>query len=62
VTQHVTFSANITPFSATQIEGHAEVMLAYADYDIFIPSVSHVAEVDEEVLLEIDFVALAVTE
>ncbi|MBT3322946.1 MAG: YceI family protein [Anaerolineae bacterium] len=58
VTQSVTFSATITPISETQIEGHAETMIAYADYDIFIPSVPRVADVDEEVLLEIDFVAL----
>ena len=58
VTQKVTFTANITPISATEIQGHAETMVAYADYAISIPSVPRVAEVDEEVLLEIDFVAL----
>ena len=62
VTQDVIFTASITPVSATQIEGHAETLLAYADYGISIPSVQKVAEVDEEVLLEIDFVALAGTE
>ncbi|MCP4143633.1 MAG: YceI family protein [Chloroflexi bacterium] len=58
VTENITFTANITPISATQIEGHAETMIAYADFDISIPSVPRVASVDEEVLLEIDFVAL----
>jgi polyisoprenoid-binding protein YceI len=58
VTQKVTFTANITPISATEIQGHAETMVAYADYDIFIPSVPRVADVDDEVLLEIDFIAL----
>lgn len=62
VTQQVIFMAKITPISEMQIEGHAETMLAYADYGIKIPSVERVAEVDEEVLLEIDFVALAVSE
>jgi len=62
VTQQVIFTARITPISESQIEGHAETMLAYADYGINIPSVERVAEVDEEVLLEIDFVALAVSE
>jgi polyisoprenoid-binding protein YceI len=59
VTQEVTFNATLTPLSETEIEGHAEVMLTYADYGINIPSVPKVADVDEEVLLEIDFVALA---
>ncbi len=58
VTQQVTFTASVIPISATEIQGHAETMVAYADYDIFIPSVPRVADVDEEVLLEIDFVAL----
>jgi len=58
VTQAVTFTANITPVSEAEIHGHAEIMVAYADYDISIPSVPSVADVDKEVLLEIDFVAL----
>lgn len=62
VTQQVIFTARITPISEMQLEGHAEIMLAYADYGIRIPSVERVAEVDEEVLLEIDFVALSVIE
>jgi len=62
VTQQVIFTAGITPVSEMQLEGHAETMLTYADFGIIIPSVARVAEVDEEVLLEIDFVALAVSE
>lgn len=62
VTQQVIFTARITPISEMQLEGHAEIMLAYADYGIRIPSVERVAEVDEDVLLEIDFVALSVIE
>lgn len=58
VTRMVTFSAQVTLISETQLEGHAETLVAYADYDIFIPSAPRVAEVDEEVLLEIDFIAL----
>ena len=58
VTQKVTFTASITPISSTQIEGHAEAMVAYADYGISIPSVPRVASVDDEVLLEIDFIAI----
>jgi len=62
VTQQVNFRSSITPISDVQIEGHAETMLAYADYGISIPSVERVAEVDEEVLLEIDFIALTASE
>ncbi len=58
VTQKVTFTANITPISETEIQGNAEAMVAYADFGISIPSVPRVADVDKEVLLEIDFVAL----
>jgi hypothetical protein len=34
-------------------------MIARVDYDLQIPEVPRVADVDEEVLLEIDFVAVA---
>jgi len=59
VTQTVTFNTQITPISETEIIGHAETMINRADYGITIPSVPRVADVDEEVLLEFDFVALA---
>lgn len=58
VSREVIFSAVVTPVSDTQLDGHAEAMIAYADYGILIPSAPRVAEVDKEVLLEIDFVAL----
>lgn len=58
-TREVTFSGQVTVVSETQLDGHAETMVAYADYGIFIPNAPRVADVDEEVLLEIDFVALA---
>ncbi len=62
ISHEVTFSAQVTPVSQTELAGHAETMVAYADYDIFIPSAPRVADVDEEVLLEIDFVALLASE
>ena len=58
ISHEVTFSAKVTPVSDTQLDGHAETMIAYVDYDILIPSAPRVAEVDDEILLEIDFVAL----
>ncbi len=62
VTHEVTFTANMTLISETEISGHAEVVVSYEDYGISIPSVPRVADVDEEALLEIDFVALLATE
>ena len=57
VTNQVTFEANVTPVSETRLEGYASTIVAHADYNITIPEVQQVAEVDEEVLLEIEFVA-----
>ena len=59
ITNEVTFEVQVTPGSETRLEGLASTVIRRADYEITIPSVYSVAEVDEEVLLEIDFVALA---
>ncbi|MEI2611682.1 MAG: YceI family protein [Candidatus Promineifilaceae bacterium] len=59
VTQSVTFTATVTVISATQLEGSASTIVNRADFGLEIPSVPNVADVDEEVLLEIDFVAAA---
>jgi polyisoprenoid-binding protein YceI len=57
VTRPVTFEAEVTPISATELRGSAFTTILYKDYGIQIPSVPSVAGVDEEVRLEIDFVA-----
>lgn len=59
VTQSVTFSATVTVVSATQLDGSASTTVNRADFGLEIPSVPNVADVDEEVLLEMDFVAAA---
>lgn len=59
MTQSVTFTATVTVISATQLEGSASTIVNRADFGLEIPSVPNVADVDEEVLLEIDFVAAA---
>lgn len=59
VTQSVTFTATVTIISETQLEGSASTTVNRADFGLEIPSVPNVADVDEEVLLEIDFVAAA---
>jgi polyisoprenoid-binding protein YceI len=58
ITNEVTFDAVVTVVSETRLEGSAEAMVARADYDLQIPEVPRVADVDEDVLIEIDFVAI----
>ena len=59
INHEVTFDVTVTAVSETRLEGHAEAMIARADYDLQIPEVPRVADVDEEILIEIDFVAVA---
>jgi polyisoprenoid-binding protein YceI len=57
VTRKATFDAEVTPISTTELQGSAFTIILYKDYGIQIPSVTSVAGVDEDVRLEIDFVA-----
>jgi polyisoprenoid-binding protein YceI len=57
VTHQVTFDAIVVVNSETTLTGYASTEVARADYDLEIPEVPSVADVDEEVLLEIDFTA-----
>lgn len=58
VTKEVTFDVTATSASNDRLEGTATSMIRYADFNITIPQVRQVASVDEEVRLEIDFVAV----
>ena len=58
ITHPITFDVTVTAVSETRLEGSASAMLARGDYGLQIPEVPRVANVDEEVLLEIDFVAV----
>ena len=58
ITNEVTFDVTVTAVSETRLEGTASAMVARADYNLVIPEVPRVADVDEEVLIEIDFVAV----
>jgi polyisoprenoid-binding protein YceI len=58
ITQSVTFDVTVTAVSETRLEGSGSAVLNRADYDLRIPEVPRVADVDEEVLLEVDFVAI----
>ena len=57
VTQTVTFNATVTLDSETQISGTATANVLYADYGLTIPDVPSVANVTDDVDLEIRFVA-----
>jgi polyisoprenoid-binding protein YceI len=56
----VTFEAQITPVSETQLQGSASAVIRYADFGINIPQVPSVTGVEDEVTLQIDFVAAPV--
>lgn len=57
ITKPITFAVTVTADSETRIEGTATATVQRADYNLEIPSVPSVADVDEAVRLEIDFVA-----
>jgi polyisoprenoid-binding protein YceI len=57
VTKPVTFEVQVTPASETQITGSAATTVLYKDFGIAIPEVPSVTGVEDQVVLEIDFVA-----
>ena len=59
-TQPVVFDVEAAVVSDSRIEGSASTTIQRSDFDLFIPSATGVAGVEETVVLEIDFVATAV--
>jgi len=59
VTKEVTFDAVVTPISEAQLEGTASTAILYADYGLVIPEAPAVAGVNDDVKLEIVFLATA---
>ena len=57
-TQEVTFDAQVTPLSETEIAGLASVEIRYADFGLTIPFSQSVESVEDNVLLELEFVAI----
>ena len=57
VTKSVTFAVTAQGASPTQISGTAKATVNRSDYNLNIPSVPNVANVGEQVALQIDFVA-----
>lgn len=62
VTRSVTFNATVTVVSEDRIEGLARTQVLYKDYGITIRTPPLVSDVSDEVILEIEFVALKVDE
>lgn len=59
-TREITFEVTAVPISPTRLEGRATATISRADFDLAIPDVPKVANVDEVVLIEIEFVGTAV--
>jgi polyisoprenoid-binding protein YceI len=60
ITNPVTFDVTATAVSESEIQGTASTVVLRPDYSLSIPSLPHVANVEEEVEIEIEFAALAV--
>jgi polyisoprenoid-binding protein YceI len=59
VTREVTFDVTVTPSAPGRLEGTAVSTVRYPDFGLAIPSVPQVASVEEDVRLELQFVAAA---
>lgn len=60
VSQPVVFDASVTVFSDSRLEGTARTNVFYRDFNITIPEAPGVANISDDLQLEIDFVARAV--
>lgn len=60
ITNPVTWEVTVTPVSEDELTGLATAQVMRSDYNLIIPSVPSVANVSEEVDLEIEFTARAV--
>jgi polyisoprenoid-binding protein YceI len=61
VTREVTFDATVTPVSSDLVSGTAKTTISRGDFKLQIPEAPGVANVSENVRLEIDFAALLVS-
>lgn len=57
-TREVTFDAEVTPLSASELQGSAALDILYADFGLTIPFARSVESVEDNVLLELDFIAV----
>jgi polyisoprenoid-binding protein YceI len=58
-TREVTFDAEVTPLSESELQGLASVEILYADFGLTIPFARSVESVEDNVFLELDFIAAA---
>lgn len=58
ITNSVTFDITLTPVSETRLEGIGTAQVTRAEYNLQIPNVPGVANVSDDVKLEIEFVAV----
>ncbi|MEJ2747847.1 MAG: YceI family protein [Anaerolineae bacterium] len=58
-TREVTFDVTVTPVSETELQGLASTTISYADFGVTVPLSQAVSAVSDQVLLELDFVAVA---
>jgi polyisoprenoid-binding protein YceI len=59
VTRSVTFTADATLTTATQLTGHAQATVRYSDFNISIPNVPNVSGVSDTTTLALTFTAKA---
>jgi len=62
VSRDVTFDATVTPVSHTRIEGTVRTSIMYRDFGMNIPAAAGVANVSDDVRIEIDFAAQTTSE
>ncbi|MEJ2149736.1 MAG: YceI family protein [Chloroflexota bacterium] len=58
-THSVTFEGEVTPSRADRVDGSGRTTIQRDDYSLGIPNVPFVASVDQQIILEFDFVAAA---
>lgn len=58
-TREVTFEAQVTPVSASELQGVAQLDMLYADFGLTIPFARAVESVEDTVVLELEFTAVA---
>lgn len=58
-TGEVTFDTEVTPLSESELQGNAKLDILYADFGLTIPFSQSVDSVEDNVILELDFIATA---
>ena len=59
VTRDVSFAATVTPMSLDELKGNATTTINRSDFGVTIPDIPFVAGVEDQVKLDLDFLATA---